>query len=164
MGITFLILLGLVSCNPYQPYNFTHYHMIAEVDPEADKLDANLQMVFVAHSDYYDSIVFWLNEGFEISNLTAQGLKHYEFKEGGRLVLYNQNPVIKGDQLHISLSYSGKPGLNFDPEKLSMSLDSSLYWYPWNGDIQTMTYNFSLELPDGYEIAQGFGHFLAFDC
>ena len=152
LWIMSLILTGLVSCNPYQSYYCTHYHMIAELDPETGSLTANLQMVFVASKTYSDSIVFRLNKGLEVGSLSSQGLKYYESEGDGRLVLHIQDSVVPGDQLHISMSYSGHPGFSSDhPESVYM-LDSSLYWYPWNEDIQVMTYDCLIDIPDSYLI------------
>ena len=81
--VIFLLLSGF-SCNPYNPYFFTHYHITASYDPSTTSLSANVQMVFVAGQEYHDSITFQLNESVEILSLTAQELKYYEFNKGLR--------------------------------------------------------------------------------
>ena len=152
LWIVSLILTGLVTCNPYQTYYYTHYHMIAEMDPETGILNANLQMVFFAKKTYADSIVFRLNKGLEVISLSSQGLRYYELDGDGGLVLYIQDTVVPGAQQHISMSYFGNPGFTADPPGSGYLLDSSLYWYPWNEDVQIMTYDYLFEIPGGYQI------------
>ncbi len=136
------------SCNPYQPYIFTHYHITASYDPASTQLSANVQMVFVPKQEYYDSISFRLNEFVEIQSLTAQELKYYEF-ERGRLVLYIEEAVMPGDQLHISLTYKGMIG--FGPGRETMLTPDRL-WYPVNPGIEKLTYSIALDLPEQYSL------------
>ena len=145
------ILLGTVlfSCNPYEQYIVTHYYVQAEIDPSTSSISANVQIVFVARKEYHDSICFFLNPGVEIHSLAAQELEHYVFQETGtgELVLYTEDPVFPGDQLHISLSYSGLLG-----NQEIHHLDSSLLWYPVNEDTQPCTYQAKFALPGSWQI------------
>jgi hypothetical protein len=172
-----LVLFGC-SCNPYQPYYFTHYHIIASYDPASTSLSASVQMVFIPDQEYHDSITFQLNDKVDIHSLTAQELKYYEF-DTGRLVLYIEDPVMPGEQLHISLNYSGvigyehtlypdlDPGLTLDQEQVPDQqpvldqqpapdqqpvLDPALRWYPVNPDIDKLTYSVKIKLPDPYRL------------
>ncbi|MFC2115629.1 hypothetical protein ACFLTU_04100 [Bacteroidota bacterium] len=147
----FLFGLLLISCNPYDQYSLTHYFIQAEVDPSTALLSANVQMVLVARREYHDSICFNLNTGLEIQALTAQELKHYDFykSESGRLVLYIQDPVFPNDQLHISMSYSGRLA-----GQEVLNLDSSLLWYPSNEDTKPCTYLAKIALPGSWQIIQ----------
>jgi hypothetical protein len=148
-----LIVLGIIllaCCNPYQPYPLTHYHITAEIDPISGIFDVNLQMVYVPGIQHNDSIEFHLDRSFSISSIGAQELIRYESYNDDRLVLYIQNPVIEGDQLHISISYSGKPGAGFSPAEDLYIIDSSLNWYPFNTDIPRMTCRLRIGLPEGY--------------
>ena len=143
--IIFLMLTDF-SCNPYQPYYFTHYHITARYDPGTTSLSSNVQMVLVAEKAYHDSIIFLLHGSFEILSLTAQELKYYEF-ENGRLALYIEEAVMPGDQLHISMSYKGKIGHGQDA-----GLASDKYWYPVNRNIEKLTYSIELGLPEKYRL------------
>ena len=137
----FLILSGF-SCNPYDTYYYTHYHIIASYDPASSGLLANVQIVFVPQQEYRDSIILQLNEHLSIHSLTAQELRYYEFN-AGRLVLYIEEPVMPGDQLHISMNYSGIIGDGLIP---------ALAWYPLIPDIEKLTYSVELELPEPYSL------------
>jgi hypothetical protein len=158
------MVLSLLACNPYRSYFFTHYHIIADYDPASTLLSANVQMVFIAGQEYHDSIAFRLKELVEIQSLTAQELKYYEF-EDGRLVLFIEDAVMPGDQLHISLSYAGHIGNDQAtqsgsvPKKPSSAgpvqfqvLSPDRLWYPVNADIKQMTYSVEIELPDAYSL------------
>ena len=149
IGFILLVLSGF-SCNPYQPYYFTHYHISADYDPGTGHLSANVRMVLVPTREYHDSIILDLNGHMEILSLTAQELKYYEF-DRGRLVLYIQEAVMPGDQLHISLAYEGQiggyPGWEAGPPQ-----DYS--WYPVNPDIGKITYRVELDLPDNYVLEE----------
>lgn len=146
--LAILLLLYAFSCNPYQPYYFTHYHINASYHPETRNLSANVQMVLVAEKTYHDSIVFLLNGSVEILSLTAQELKYYEF-ENGRLVLNIEEVVMPGDQLHISMSYEGKIGQKHGQDA---GLTLEKYWYPVNRDIHKLTYEIELGLPEQYRM------------
>ena len=147
--VIFLLLSGF-SCNPYRPYYFTHYHITASYDPASTSLSANVQMVFVPGQEYHDSITFQLNELVEILSLTAQELKYYEF-ESGRLVLYIEEAVMPGDQIHISLTYKGMIGDG--PDKGTMLTPDKL-WYPVNPGITKLTYSIQLDLPEHYSLEE----------
>ena len=138
------LLLSALSCSPYQPYYFTHYHIIASYDPATTSLSANVQMVFVPGQECHDSITFQLNESVEILSLTSQELKYYEFDKG-LLVLYIEEAVMKGDQIHISLTYHGFIG--DDPDR-GFFLTPDKLWYPLNRGIDKLTYSIELELPE----------------
>jgi len=101
-------------------------------------------MVFVAGQEYHDSITFQLNESVEILSLTAQELKYYEFDKG-LLVLYIEEAVMKGDQIHISLTYQGFIGDGSDRGDL---LTPDKLWYPVNRGIDKLTYSIELDLPE----------------
>ena len=147
--VIFLLLSGF-SCNPYRPYYFTHYHITASYDPASTSLSANVQMVFVPGQEYHDSITFQLNMFVEIQSLTAQELKFYEF-DSGRLVLYIQEAVMPGDQIHISLTYKGMIGDG--PDKGTMLTPDKL-WYPVNPGITKLTYSIELDLPEHYSLEE----------
>ncbi len=147
--IIFLLLSGF-SCNPYRQYYFTHYHITAGYDPASTRLSANVQMVFVPGQEYHDSMVFQLNEFFEIQSLTAQELKYYEF-DTGRLVLYIEGTVMPGDQLHISMTYRGMIG---DGSDNGAMLTPDMLWYPFTPGIDKMTYSVELDLPEQYSLAE----------
>jgi hypothetical protein len=151
----FLILAGF-SCNPYQPYYFTHYHITASYDPASTSLSANVKMVFVPGRAYHDSIVFRLNEHMTIQSLSAQELKYYEF-ENGRIVMYIEEAAMPGDQLHISMTYRGKigpdPGVAYRKRTGSGQLLSpDDIWYPVNSGTEMQTYAVDMKLPDKYEL------------
>ena len=143
IGIILLLLSGF-SCNPYQPYYFTHYHITAEYDPASGHLSANVRMVFVPVKEYRDSITLALNEHLEIRSLAAQELRYYEFYSG-RLVLYIEEVVMPGDQLHISLAYEGRIAGEGGREAGMIPENG---WYPANRDINKMTYRVEMVLPD----------------
>jgi hypothetical protein len=147
--IIWLLLSGF-SCNPYHPYNFTHYHITAGYDPASTLLSANVQMVFVSGQEYHDSIIFHLNKFVEIQSLTAQELRYFEF-DSGRLVLYIEKAVMPGDQLHISLTYKGMIGNG--PEKVPVPTPEKL-WYPVHTGIDKLTYSIELELPEKYSLKE----------
>ena len=144
------LLLSAFSCNPYRPYDFTHYHITASYDPESTRLSANVQMVFVPGQEYHDSIIFQLNEYVEIQSLTAQELKYYEF-DNGRLVLYIEDAIMPGDQIHISLTYKGMIGDS--PDEGTMLTPDKL-WYPVNSGIDKQTYSIELDLPEHYSLEE----------
>jgi hypothetical protein len=147
--VIFLLLSGF-SCNPYNPYFFTHYHITASYDPSTTSLSANVQMVFVAGQEYHDSITFQLNESVEILSLTAQELKYYEFNKG-LLVLYIEEVVLKGDQIHISMTYEGLIGDGPDRSNL---LTPDKLWYPVNRGIDKLTFSIQLDLPEQYRLEE----------
>ncbi len=148
--ITCHIFALLVSCNPYDPYPFTHYNIKAIIEPEQAKISANVQMIFVPRQEYRDSICFSLNPGLEITSLTAQELKYYEFhtRDTGNLVLYIQDPVGPNEQLHISLSYEG----TLSGEAI-ISMDSSLFWYPVNSNSSPSTFQAKFALSGKWQIS-----------
>jgi hypothetical protein len=155
------ILLGTVlfSCNPYEPYFFTHYHIQAELDPGTGLISANVQMVFVARQDYSDSICFRLNPALNIHTLAAQNLEHYIYRQSdsGWLVIFLEDPIGPRDQLHISLSYSGQllgstRKVREEDQKDFMQLDSTLYWYPANQDTWPFTFQAKFALPGSWQI------------
>jgi hypothetical protein len=139
--LTILFILTGFSCNPYRQYYFTHYHITARFHPASNSLSANVQMVFVPAEAFHDSITFRLHEEMEIESLAAQELKYYEFK-GGRLVLYIEEAVLPGDQLHISLTYRGPIG---------EATKAGNPWYPSQESIDKMTYAVEMDLPEEYE-------------
>ena len=139
--IPLLLILSGFSCNPYRQYYFTHYHITASFQPAGNSLSANVQMVFVPGQAFHDSIIFRLDEQMEIESLAAQELKYYEFNDG-RLVLYIEEPVMPGDQLHISMTYRGQFG------------DAPIQgsdWYPDQESIDKLTYAVEMDLPESYE-------------
>jgi len=143
-------VLVLSSCNPYEPYPFTHYNIKAAIDPEEASISANVQMVFIPRQEHSDSICFYLNPGVEILSLTAQELKHYKFfhADTGKLVLYIQETVRPFEQLHISLSYAGKLA-----NRSLVSMDSSIFWYPVNIDTPPSTFQAKFALPGKWQIS-----------
>jgi len=147
--LIFLLISGF-SCNPYHPYFFTHYHITASYNPSTTSLSANVQMVFVAGQEYNDSITFQLNESVEILSLTAQELKYYEF-DRGLLVLFIEEAVMKGDQIHISLTYQGFIGDGPDRGNL---LTPDQLWYPVNRGIDKLTYSIELDLPEHFSLEE----------
>ena len=144
--LAIILFLSAFSCNPYQPYLFTHYHITASYNPATSSLSANVQMVLVAEQEYRDSIIFQLNESVEILSLTGQELKYYEFDKG-RLVLYIEDAVMAGDQIHISMTYKGMIGNG--PDRGTLPTPDNL-WYPINQGIDKLTYSIMLELPGQY--------------
>jgi hypothetical protein len=155
-GLTILLILAGFSCNPYQRYHFTHYHITASYDPSSTSFSADVRMVFVPRQVYHDSMVFRLNERMEIESISAQELKYYAL-EGGRLVLYIREAVMPGDQLHVSMTYSGMirdvPG---DADRKGPGTDPLLSpednWYPVNKGDDTLTYAVDMQLPVEYEL------------
>jgi len=145
--IIYLFLSGF-SCNPYHPYYFTHYHITASYNPATTRLSANVQMVFVPGQAYHDSITFQLNDAVEIQSLAAQELKYYTF-DSGRLVLYIEEAVMPGDQLHISLTYKGMIG---DGPGQGPGLTPDNLWYPVNPGTDKLTYSIELYLPEHYRL------------
>jgi len=145
-----ILFLSAFSCNPYEPYLFTHYHITASYDPATSDLSANVQMVLVAGQEYHDSIIFQLNGSLDIISLTAQELKYYEF-DYGRLVLYIQDPILAGDQIHISMTYKGLIGNG--PKGSTLPTPDNL-WYPINQGIDKLTYSIMLELPGQYRLEE----------
>jgi len=147
-----LMVLSGISCKPERLYELTHYHIIAAYDPATTLLSANVQIVFVPGRKYQDSIVFKLNENVEILALTAQELKYYEFNKG-RLILYIEEAVLPGDQLHISMNYKGLIGndpygvRDLGPVRI---LGPDQVWYPVSTDIEKLTYSIEMEIPDPY--------------
>jgi hypothetical protein len=166
MGVVMSLGLFVFSCNPYERYLLTHYNIQAEYNPETASLAANVQMVLVAGREYRDSICFRLNPGVEIRSLAAQELEHYEFNkaDSGRLVIFIEEPVATGDQLHISLSYSGKLGsidrkknAHGDPVPIEPGItimDSALYWIPVNDDTVPFTLRAKFALPGNWYISR----------
>lgn len=168
--VSILLLAALLAtCNPYEPYSDTHFYVQAEVDPGNSLISANVQIVLVASREYRDSISFALNPGVEIQSLTAQELEHYQFGEyhHGRLVLFIEEHVQPGDQLHISLSYSGKltgnknagsgqdHGTGYGPDNSGkLILDNSLLWLPVNRDTRSMTFMGKFALPGEWILSQ----------
>ena len=144
------LLLSAFSCNPYNPYYFTHYHITAGYDPATTSLTASVQIVLVAEQDYRDSIIFRLNESLEILSFTAQELKSYEF-DRGLLVLYLKDAIMKGDQIHISLAYKGMIGKG--PGNGALPTPDRL-WYPVNPGIDKLTCSVELELPEQYILGE----------
>jgi hypothetical protein len=141
-----LLLAALFSCNPSKAYLCTHYHIIAGFDPGTGFLSASVQMVFVAKRHHADSLGFQLDSSLKVQTLAAQDLDRYVYlrSDTGRLVLYLEDPIAPGDQLHISLQYSGY---------LSRSdLDSSLLWIPANLDTKPFTMDAELALPDSWKV------------
>ena len=126
--------------------------MMADIDPGSGMFDVNLQMVYVPLLNHTDSIVFHLDETFSIGSLSAQELVSYELNEEGRLVLYIQDPVEAGDQIHISMSYSGRTGYKLSPGEASLIIDSTLKWFPVNDDIPHMTYRIRIGFPESYRM------------
>jgi hypothetical protein len=157
------ILLGTVlfSCNPYEPYFFTHYHIQAELDPGSGRISANVQMVFVARNEYSDSICFRLNPGLNLQTLAAQDLEHYIYRQSdsGWLVIFLEDPIGPNDQLHISLSYSGQLSESTlkvreeDPRDF-IQMDSNLLWYPASEDTRPFTYQVKFDLPGSWQMLQ----------
>jgi hypothetical protein len=147
--IIFPSLIFLEFCSPYQPYHETHYNIKADIDPESGMFHVDLQMVYVPMVNHPDSIEFHLDKGFSITGLAAQELVHYTF-DNGRLVFHLEEPVMKGDQLHISVSYSGTPGSLHEPGGNNLVIDSSLNWFPVNRHIPLMTYRLRIGLPKPY--------------
>ena len=145
-----ILFLSAFSCNPYQPYLFTHYHITASYDPATSGLSANVQMVLVAGQEYHDSIIFQLNESVEILSLTGQELKYYEFDKG-RLVLYIEDAIMVGDQIHISMTYKGMIG---DGPERGVFLTPEKLWYPVNQGIDKLTYSIVLDLPEQYRLEE----------
>jgi hypothetical protein len=139
----------LFTCNPYERYTCTHYNIQLELDPGTAKISANMQMVLLARREYHDSICFRLNPDLRILSLAAQELEFYRFdpEDSGRLVLYIEEAVRPFDQLHISLSYSGRLSA-----QAVNSLDSTLLWYPVNHDTSPCTYMAKLALPGGWQV------------
>jgi len=148
--LVIFLFISAFSCNPYNPYYFTHYHITASYDPATTSLSANVQMVLVAGQEYHDSITFQLNEFVEILSLTSQELKYYEFNKG-LLVLYIEEAVMTGDQIHISLTYRGMIGDGPDRGTL---LTPDKLWYPVNQGIDKLTYSIELELPGQYHLEE----------
>jgi hypothetical protein len=146
--LTIVLILSGSYCDPYHPYYFTHYHITASYDPASNSLSANVQMVFVPEKAYHDSITFRLNESVEIQSLAAQELKYYEFK-GGRLVLFIEEAVRPGDQLHISMTYKGLIG---DFSERGQVLSPESLWYPVDPGIDKLTYSIGLDLPEHYNM------------
>jgi hypothetical protein len=107
-------------------------------------------MVFVPGQEYHDSITFQLNESLEILSLTAQELKYYEFDKG-LLVLYIEDAVMTGDQIHISLAYKGMIGDG--PDRGNLPTPDKL-WYPVNSGIDKLTYSIVLDLPEQYSLEE----------
>jgi hypothetical protein len=146
-GIIFLLTVP-ESCSPYEPYPYTHYYIQATIEPEIARIAANVQLVFIPRKDYYDSILFYLNPGVEIQSLAAQELQYYEF-EGDELRLYIEEPVMRNEQLHISLSYSG-----VITDRVLEHMDSSLLWYPLNEDIYPSTFHAKFNLAGEWQISE----------
>ena len=145
-----ILMIAGFSCNPYQPYYFTHYHINAGYDPGTNRLSASVQMVLVPGQAHRDSIVFQLNEAMEILSLTAQELEYYEF-QSGRLVLYIEEEVLPGEQLHISLAYEGR--LRSNPEDGPL-FPSETHWYPVHSAIEKMTFDVQYKLPEPYGLEE----------
>lgn len=145
--LTALIFLFCFSCNPYEKYSSSYYYVQAEIDPAEERLSVNVQMVLVAGRDYRDSIRFDLNPGFEILTLTAQELEQYIFNKNnsGKLVLYIEELVAAGDELHISMSYSGKL-----PAGGSGILSQETTWLPENPDTRKNRFEAKIALPGGW--------------
>jgi hypothetical protein len=147
--VIFLLLSGF-SCNPYPRYYFTHYHITAGYDPASTFLSANVHMVFVPQQEYHDSITFQLNDLVEVQSLASQELKYYEF-DNGRLVLYIEEAVVPGDQIHISMTYKGPIGAGPDTGNM---LTPDKQWYPVNSDITNLTCSIELDLPEQYRLEE----------
>ena len=126
--------------------------MMADIDPGSGMFDVNLQMVYVPLINHTDSIVFHLDEAFSIGSLSAQELVRYELNEGGRLVLYIQDPVAAGDQVHVSMSYSGRTECKLSPGEDSLIIDSALNWFPISDDIPLMTYRLRIGFSESYHM------------
>lgn len=145
-----LLVAVLFSCSPHEQYHHTHYNIQAELDPGSKLFSANLQIVLVARQEYRDSICFSLNPDLNIHALAAQELEHYLFRvsDSSRLVLYLEDPVSPGDELLISMSYSGHlPGNGIT------LLDPSTGWYPVNEDSHPCTYLIKLALPGSWKVS-----------
>ena len=141
-------LILLVSCNPYQPHESTHFNVHADIDPRSGLFDVNLQLVYLSPSDHYDSLVFRLDKAFTIHSLSAQELIRYEFS--GDLVLYIQDPVLAGDRLHVSMSYSGKTEFQFSPGMDHLDIASAREWLPFRDDMEALSYRLNITLPEGF--------------
>lgn len=154
--LTILLILSGFTCHPYRAYYFTHYHIKANYDPEKQSLTANVQMVFVPGQAFRDSIAFRLNESMAIRSLSAQELKYYAF-ENGRLVLYIDEVVMPGDQLHVSMTYEGRVGAASGDESRSapvagQGLLAESLWYPVSPGTDRLTYTIAMKLPVAYEL------------
>ena len=145
-----MLALVMYSCNPYEQYSCTHYYIQVELDPGSAQFSANVQMVYLTGKPYTDSICFYLNRDVEIHTLAAQELQHYRFERGdtGLLILYIEDPVSANEQLHISLSYSGR--IN---KQEVLHLDSSHFWYPVNEDTPPSTFQAKFALPGEWQIS-----------
>ena len=144
--IPLLLAASLYACSPHKEYSFTHYYVAAGFDPGSGRLSSSVQMVFRAKRYYADSLGFLLDPGLEVNTLAAQDLDRYLYthSDTGRLVLYLEDPLAPGDQLHISLHYSGT--LN------GGGLDSSLLWIPFNREAGPFTMDAKLVLPDSWRV------------
>ena len=114
-------------------------------------IDANLQMVYVPSRAHTDSIILYLEEGLSIGSLSAQELERYVF-DNGRLILHIEETINAGDQLHISINYSGRIKFSNQPGEDAFLVDSSLKWFPLRNDIHDMEYNIRLVLPEEYSV------------
>lgn len=114
----------------------------------AEQLSAELNYDYIATEDRPDSVVFYLNEAFEVKNATCRLCESFNFDRQAKpepsLTIKLKKPLAKDQRLPIVIQYSGslKNIYKRDYGFLELGLDN--FWFPIHP--ATVGFNFRYRL------------------
>jgi len=158
--------------DPYMPelgnqgYQVLTYTLRFKLNPAVEYIEGHTTIEAVSETEFLRQLSLDLI-GFDISQLTANGLPASFRREGGKLVIDLPEPIQQGFPVALDIYYSGKPvpgrssyiftvrnmGFNYPGDNTLFTFsepDGARYWFPANDHPRDKAiFHFELTVPPG---------------
>jgi Peptidase family M1 domain len=114
----------------------------------AQQLSAELKYDYIALEDRSESLVFYLNQAFDVKRVSCRLCESFNFdrqaKPDPSLVIKLKKPLAKGQRLPIEIQYNGSLKNIYKPDYRFLELGLDNFWFPIHP--ATVGFNFRYRL------------------
>lgn len=112
----------------------------------SEQLSAELKYNYIATEDRPDTVVFYLNEAFNVKKVTCRLCASFNFDRGAdpspSLIIKLKRPLAKDQRLPIDIEYTGNLQGIYKREYRFLELGLDNFWFP----IHPVGFNFRYRL------------------
>ena len=163
-----LFALLLSACGRSAIPEDLHYSLHLELDPTAQYLTVEGELVFLVPDDGMEEAVFFLHRQLDVARIDGDQVLSWEedretevprigMPDARWLKVYFEEPLLEGEAVTLEFSYQGKVT---EWNELSANVltedwvEIGLYlpWFPWNDAYGDFTYDLQVLADEGWEL------------
>jgi len=164
-----IFLILMLNCRQRGQKKYTNYDFKINIKPGQHKIDCQLHMQYINPSPATDSLTFLLYEDMFIKSLQSSKIKNFRFDttspspfrytpRAGILHIRLNQQLRQNESINFVIKYEGKiEDVNrWKTNRVTENwIELGLYtpWFPYNPELDTISYQVKCKIPDQYRIA-----------